>query len=381
MLFFTNDMSDSDSVTVSKRSIVLSTGKNLSFFLKHEEVFLDFSTADVKIVSEAGEAVEPNFYQGKLLVSARVDKLEDMEELQPAGIIVATRFEEPAATKVNLLADVYMVAGAVGRECQAEITLATQTESTEWVYPALTSSNSSSSAVSAKNSSSAPLSNRQRGPQSFEAQTSFHYNQRQGRPAPISMLMPEQAMSQPDCLINVYTRGVVSGRVRVGYARVKLSEVQEYETGNPTVPQFFPLKPMPWNGIQKLPVSVLMTLERTTDDAVCNQRHARKLVKNMHYTLRAYVFAAKDIDLEMHAVDPLLSVRVSCAGASVETARVVRDLRPNFMTCLELSISLMSDHPKKPPTMEPITVSLLHAGRLAPSWEVSSRNYLPSNHR
>ena len=33
-------------------------------------------------------------------------------------------------------------------------------------------------------------------------------------------------------------------------------------------------------------------------------------------------------------------------------------MRPSWMKCIELHLALMSDHPKKPPTMEPITVSL-----------------------
>ena len=30
------------------------------------------------------------------------------------------------------------------------------------------------------------------------------------------------------------------------------------------------------------------------------------------------------------------------------------------MTCVELNIALMADHPKRPPTMEPITIALCH---------------------
>lgn len=266
------------------------------------------SAADVKQIAEEGEEVEANWYKGKLLISARVEKLDSIEDLNSAGVTMAQRFEEPASTSLCVLADIYMVAGAVGRECQVEITLATQSSETDWVMavhggggddPAGGASNSgpSASSSSSRLSSSTPVVE-----QDFEVPTTFQYTQKQGRPQVIQALMPEDPISQPDCLINVYTRGVMSGRTRLGYAKIPLSSLQNYDPGNPRIPFFIPLKPMPWNGVQKLPVSLLMTLEKTSDEAATNNRHNRKIVKNMQYVLRVYLFGARHLDLEKRKV-------------------------------------------------------------------------------
>jgi len=303
---------------------------------------------------------------GKLLISARVEKLADIEDLCSAGSVPAARFDEPASVRICLLTDVYMVAGAVGRECMVEITLGKNHVSTDWVYPVMDPTDAQAKAMSQSSSSSSSASGEYA--QEFDMPTTFQYDQRQGRPDVISLLAPEDPISQPDCLVNVYTRGVMSGKVRLGYCRLKLNEIHPYDPGNPRIPTFFPLIPMPWNGVQTLPASLLMTLEKTSDEASTNSsnRHNRKQVKNMLYVLRAYVFAAKDVqgfDISRpggYSGEPNLFVRVTCAGASVETARLQGDLRPSWMKCLELNITLMSDHPKKAPTMEPITVSLLN---------------------
>ncbi|CAD7935782.1 unnamed protein product [Amoebophrya sp. A25] len=316
----------------------------------------EIQDADVKAIAEQGEEVEANWYKGKLLISARVEKLDSLEELQSACVTMAKGFEEPATTSICLLADIYMVAGAVGRECQVEITLGTQSAETDWVYPNFDSDHPGASASAS--SKSAASSEDDGGEQDFNVPTTFLYSQKQGRPQIIQVLMPEDPISQPDCLINVWTRGVMSGRTRLGYAKIPLSSLQNYEPGNPRIPFFTPLKPMPWNGVQTLPVSLLMTLEKTSQESATNARHMRKMVKNMQYVLRVYMFGARHIDLGERTAEPALFVRATCAGASTETRQIVGDLRPTWMRCMELCITLMSDHPKKPPTMEPITVSL-----------------------
>ncbi|CAD7964088.1 unnamed protein product [Amoebophrya sp. A120] len=306
--------------------------------------------SDVKEIAEQGEEVEANWYKGKLLVSARVEKLTSLEDLQSAGVSMAKGFEEPATTSICILADIYMVAGAVGREVQVEITLGTQSAETGWVYPSFGAGSDPASSSSA--------SSAQQVEQDFEHPTTFQYTQSEGRPAVILALMPEDPISQPDCLINVYSRGVMSGRTRLGYCKVPLAKLEKYDPGNPRIPFFLPLKPMPWNGMQKLPVSLLMTLEKTSDESSTNNRHNRKIVKNMAYVLRVYLFGARHIDFGGNQTNPALFVRATCAGASTETGQIAGDLRPQWMRCMELHITLMTDHPKRPPTMEPITVSL-----------------------
>merc|ERR1719456_2135879 len=100
-----------------------------------------------------------------------------------------------------------------------------------------------------------------------------------------------------------------------------------------------------------------MTLERAPNDDVL--RHNRKSVTARAYVVRAYVFMARNVVLPHSEAPPNLKVRVNCAGVSKATDTIRGDLRPAWMQCIEMACTLMSDHPKEPPTMEPITVTLV----------------------
>ena len=122
------------------------------------------------------------------------------------------------------------------------------------------------------------------------------------------------------------------------------------------VPSFIPIKPINATDNYVSPsASVLLTLERFhTDDLI---RHARKRVSYQNYVLRSYIYMARKVVYEGYAL-PNLSVRVSCAGNQISTKTEESNVRPTWMQMLELNITLLTDHPKKPPTMEPISVAL-----------------------
>jgi hypothetical protein len=167
--------------------------------------------------------------------------------------------------------------------------------------------------------------------------------------------------SQPDIFINVYTRGALSGMTRVGYTRRRLKEFGKYEPGNPCRPKFYALEPMPYNAKQlKLPISVLLSLEHHVTDDV--NRHNRKSIRQMSYIVRAYVFMARNISSQAAEAEAY-SLRVSCAGVTKYTDPDNR-VRPMWMKNIDLMVKLMSDHPKEPPTMEPITVALVVRGTM-----------------
>jgi len=297
---------------------------------------------DVSSITSTGETLEPNFYRGKLLVSARVDRLDNIEDLQDAGKFCARASEEPPQVQLILLCDVYTVHGADGRECSVEVTIGAKKEETaEWVFPS-----------EATDHAAVEHNERTRGEASV-----FQFNENQGRIPPIVTMVPEDPPSQPDVMVNVYTRGLVQGKTRIGYAVRPLKDVAKYDAGNHAVPVFFCLKPMPWNATQKAPSSCLLTIEQHHSDDIV--RHRRKQVKAGQYVVRAYIFMARAIKNSNDA-EPNYFVKASCAGAVAQTQIIHKDMRPVFMTCLELNTTLMCDHPKKPPTMEPITITLLN---------------------
>jgi len=59
-------------------------------------------------------------------------------------------------------------------------------------------------------------------------------------------------------------------------------------------------------------------------------------------------------------------LRVACAGMS-KTTKFLQGPRPLWMQPMDLKVILCSDSPKEPPTIEPITVTLVHGGTLLSS--------------
>jgi len=304
---------------------------------------------DVKEITMSGENVEPNFFKGRLLISGRVEKVEDEDEMQAAGSTSAQAAEEPAMNQVSLFADVYQVCGAVGRECQVEIMFGSASKRTpEWITP--NRSGDKESASSQVSKGEADLFSDEK----TEETTIFDFTQSPGRIEGLLAMAPEDPASQPHLMINVYTRGVLSGRTRIGFFKARLADFGKYEVGNPTKPKFFPLTPMPYNSMQRSPASVLIVVEQSASDDVT--RHNRKNVKPLTYIVRGYVFMARSIETD--SSEPLgYAIRMACAGMSKSTEERT-EVRPMWMTVLNLKVTLYSDHPKEPPTMEPITLTL-----------------------
>jgi len=90
----------------------------------------------------------------------------------------------------------------------------------------------------------------------------------------------------------------------------------------------------------------------------------------MNYIVRAYCFLGRQISyqgMRRDAAEPdAYGLRVSCAGTS-RTTELLRGPRPLWMQPLDLRVVLSSDSPKEPPTIEPITVTLVQGGSLMSS--------------
>eukprot|EP00913_Durusdinium_trenchii_P027570 g25860.t1 len=232
--------------------------------------------------------IKPNCFKGKLLISGRVERLGAEDVMMAAGITTSRSAPEPRNMQLALLADVYEVCGAVGRECQVQLAFGSSTKQTkDWVSP---------------------------GGLDKIAAIEQH-GQGAGRIEPILTMAPEEAKSQPLVMVNVYTRGLLSGRTRVGYQMRQLETFKKYEPGNPGRPRYMPLEPMPFNTHARIPGSVLMVIEHFTTDDV--PRHNRRTVKPMVYIVRAYAFMARNIKVD--TANTNLALRVACAGVSKTT--------------------------------------------------------------
>merc|ERR1719446_620160 len=157
--------------------------------------------------------IPPNCYLGRLLVSARIEKLSDPADLQPAKMVgTLVQMEEPPQIQVALLCDVYQVTGVVGRECQVEICFGNaKAQETQW---------------------QGLFAGERRDKRSMQAQSedpevetddvpTFIFKQK-GRVPPAVTMVPEDPASQFKIFINVYTRGLLSGRQRVGFTSMEL---------------------------------------------------------------------------------------------------------------------------------------------------------------
>jgi hypothetical protein len=305
---------------------------------------------DIKTLSKGGESIKPNYFKGSLLISGRVEPAKS-DNIEAAHVGAAKSCEEPLKVPKALLADVYEVNGAVGRECRVELSFGKFSKGTkEWVTPNTEDKSAASQAASSRKKEEEEDEDKDR--EDREDVTTFSFTQAQGRIDPMLVMTPEEVESQPYVMLNVYTRGVLSGASRIGYQMKRIKDFPKYELGNPSKPRYLALEPMSFNSQQRLPGSVLVVIDQSpTDDVV---RHNRKNVKPMQYIVRAYIFMARNITTDSMKN---YAVRVSCAGVSKSTAEL-REVRPMWMKALDLKVTLSSDHPKEPPTMEPITITL-----------------------
>jgi len=198
-----------------------------------------------------------------------------------------------------------------------------------------------------------------------EEVNTFTFSQKSGRIQPLLVMATEDPDSQPYVMINVYTEGYTQKRRRIAYAKCTLAEWPHYDHGNPMKPRFVALEALPdLKGRIRSPPSVLIAIERhSTDDVV---RHMRKSIKPLPYIVRAYCFLSRHIkheDLRYDCEPSSYALRVSCAGMSMST-EMAQGPRPRWMQSLDLKVILCSDSPKVPPTIEPITVTLMEGQTL-----------------
>eukprot|EP00928_Gymnodinium_smaydae_P060892 TRINITY_DN4477_c1_g4_i1.p1 TRINITY_DN4477_c1_g4~~TRINITY_DN4477_c1_g4_i1.p1 ORF type:complete len:1271 (+),score=262.51 TRINITY_DN4477_c1_g4_i1:2895-6707(+) len=316
---------------------------------------------DVSAISASGVEPDANYFRGRMLISGRVDRLEQDDTLEPAKSLPARAIVEPALMQKALFADVYMVNGADGRNCRVELSFGCNSASTEPVSYDRESVASKMSDMG-KDEEEDEGDGQEKDIVVEETVNTFTFSEKTGRINPILMMTPEDEQCQPFVMISVYTSSMIGKEARVGYAKRMLKDFPEYDPGNPSKPRFIALDTMPDQARTRNPPSVLMTIEiHHADDVV---RHSRKQIKPMVYIVRAYCFMARHIKYEgmRQDVEPSnYGLRVACAGMS-QTTKMLPGPRPTWMKPINLKVILCSDSTKEPPTIEPITLTLSEAG-------------------
>jgi len=312
---------------------------------------------DLERIAASGEQVKPNKFKGRILISGRVEKVEDEDlPLQPATKVAARTAEEPATTQVALMADCYMVVGLDARTCKVQVCFGKYTMETKAVRAGTQLTDISTTKPEETNDEA-----------DFGIEDTvgiFNFQMADGRcEPPILCMTPDDADSQPDVMVNVLTAGLMSSYVRVGWCMTKLQEFTQYEQGNAARPRFLALEPMPGVKTVNTGASVLITIEYYhTDDVL---RHRRKDVRPMLYIVRAYCFMARNINDGSGSDEPgSYSLRVLCSGMTSKTT-TLQQVRPLWMQHLDIKVVLFSDSRSEPPTVEPITVSLISEGGIS----------------
>eukprot|EP00931_Biecheleriopsis_adriatica_P114550 TRINITY_DN9037_c0_g1_i2.p1 TRINITY_DN9037_c0_g1~~TRINITY_DN9037_c0_g1_i2.p1 ORF type:complete len:1451 (+),score=280.29 TRINITY_DN9037_c0_g1_i2:132-4484(+) len=315
----------------------------------------DSEVDQINAMTGNSKAPDPNIYKGRLLISGYVLRLDAGQELQKAMVTPAPTIAEPQMVPLAIVADVHMVNGADGRQCQVEVSFGRAKDCTQWV-----------------SYDSEPLDDPAKGQEdtgdlkgaTAVETNSFTFTQKAGRIPLMPVTAPENQDSQPMLMVSVYTQGYLQSVTRVAFAKIRLSDFPEYDPGNPGKPVFLALERIGQGVAHRASISCLVSIGHTRKVTV--QRSMRKEVKPMVYALRAYCFMARNITYpgkrnDTEASD--LSLTVSCAGTANST-KPFKGPRPAWMEMLELRTILCSVSSLEVPLAEPITVTLSESGQM-----------------
>ncbi|CAK0801702.1 unnamed protein product, partial [Prorocentrum cordatum] len=316
-----------------------------------------------------GAVPEENYFIGQLLISGSVAAVADMEDFNAsAGVDEMTQLaQDPPGVQTSLMANVHEVHGVVGRSCKVELQFGEVSEQsgsvTSWVRP-------SQYGRHAPEQEGGAWEQEVDKDRALETVTGFIFNKQEGQMKAQMTVVPEDVESQPKVFINVWTKGVLSGTRRVAYCIIpSISDFPLFKPGQPSKPKYYTLKCMPGAERQRVPPSILMSVERAVLEMVLDDnRNIPKNILHSTYVLRAYIFMARGISTNDRVVSTEdVQVKVSCAGIMKSTkqkhSRSQKGFkRPLWMTVVELRLRLVAEHPADPPSMEPIHLTLYVPG-------------------
>lgn len=280
--------------------------------------FYGFSKEEVKDINQLtgqGEKVEENYYQGRLLISGRVQKVAKLEDLlRPAAIKGQTK-EEPPAAIMHFLADVYKVSGCAGSEVYVELSIGRKNKKTK----------------NGKRTSDSSPDSSETG--------QFIFKEGKGRMAPLAALIPTDPSNQLDMIISVYSRtdGVLDGGFRrVGFVRQKLSEIKDWK-GEASTPVWIAMHPMAHLPSSVEPGAILISLAKSMETVATR---GVPDVRALPFKLRCYVCAARGLMSSEPGRVPNTYCQITCAGETGRTLTVPFSSAPTWGQRIDLSIHL-----------------------------------------
>ncbi|KAL8453904.1 hypothetical protein Emed_000615 [Eimeria media] len=314
-----------------------------------------------EVFAQSGKLV-PCTYMGRMLLSARAERLDKDAELLAAHSVASAPYEDPRVIPILLFADVYEVQGAPGEKIYVEVSCGPIKERTRWV--AGDAVKERERAMGEAPSAVASALEGARGMANYfwgatpEGQDHFVFAPVDGRIPELRLSVPDEERQQWDVIISVYAKGVSKNlphAKRVSYQRLPLAKIPLYVQNNPRAPVWIPLHPMPHLAGHQAPSAVLMTLEKAKTDAAA--RTKRKYIAAAEYVLRTYLYTARNISSPSGALpNPL--IQVTCAGVTKETEACEATSNPVFMECLHLDLRLMTDTATRLPTVAPIVTNV-----------------------
>ncbi|PFH33328.1 putative heat shock protein DNAJ pfj4 [Besnoitia besnoiti] len=323
--------------------------------------FDEGEVAQATQVAGQGGRLVANCYLGRLLLSARAERLSKEDDLMPAHTVAARPYETPPVIPLAILADVYEVQGAPGEKVSVEVWCGPAKARTKWVTGletrAAQRAGAAPAAVSRALEGALGVANYLLGEQPG-GEDRFPFEHTEGRVEELRLVAPEDTKQQWDVIISLHARGATKGFLgdtRIAFQRLKMSKLPLHVQNNPRAPIWVPLFFTPPFESMKPPPAILMCIEKSKVEAIA--RAKRKHVSAVEYQLRAYVYAARNL-LSPSGALPNPFVQVACAGNARETDVCEQTSCPVFMDCLLLDITMMTDPITRLPTVAPITVTL-----------------------
>lgn len=288
---------------------------------------------DVAALTSLGEMGEENTYQGRLLISGRVQKVGKVEDLHKAATVKGQPLLEPPATTVHFLCDVFEISGCSGAEAYVEMSIGKQSKKTK-------------SARRGKGSDEKVVGR-------------FRFADDRGRMQPLTVVLPTDAANQLDVMLSVFVQtepgASKSGATfqRVGFVRLKPSEIKEWK-GETAAPSWVSCRPMAHLPSSVQPGALLLSLAKST---VQVDDRSLPNIKALPFQLRCYVCAARGLTTQSSEV-PSAFCQISCAGSTGRTPTIGRTSAPLWGECLVMPIDLQCSLSTLTVYPEPIQVTV-----------------------
>jgi len=289
---------------------------------------------DISSIMGSGERPEPNAYQGRILVSARAQKVMKETDLFKPATIKGMVQDEPASLAQTILCDIFEVSGCPGKEVYVHIAYGRTAKKTKPVK-------------------------RHKDSETEESHTLgiFRFANEKGSMAPMNVVIPAAPEQQLDIILSIYADldSMFDGlqHQRIGFARIKMKNVSTW-MGDATAPRWVSCKPMAHLAQNIEPGAILCSLYKCAK--VTTQRQTCE-VRTQRFQLRVYACMGRNL-LSTSAQQPNVFLHASCAGENKKTEIEWVTSEPNWNQCLNLPIRLQVAEKDSKAYPEPIQITI-----------------------